>query len=280
MGLRKKFRRYCYEHYPSLVKIQTTNTDDGSLEIGTGFHLGDGYIATARHVAANNPEVWAHKFIGSSKRDAKKAFSSKDASDRGDHLLSIKRKFFPGDSKIDVAVLETDFDPSFYLSDDLSSDVKKRGHFSLQLIYDEDFYESDILLRSVLIMGYPPIPQTYKPHTVAVAADINAVVSKYTAPYVHLILSSTARGGFSGAPVVDWDGRVIAICTESLNKNNQAVETGFTAAIQVQALNDLLVENKICPISNAETLTEAAWRYEPYKEWKAKFYGTDTEAMP
>ena len=42
-----------YERYKCSVVQITVRTQVGDLATGTGFHIGDGYIVTARHVVEN-----------------------------------------------------------------------------------------------------------------------------------------------------------------------------------------------------------------------------------
>jgi len=254
-----RLRFLCYRFIPSIVKIETvdTNNDTG---IGTGFHVGGGYIATARHVADELKSVIPHHFIGSASYDA--------ANHEGELALDVLDVYRPADSMIDLAVIKTDWNSDHYMKKMNGfyegKTVKNYEHLTLANMYDEDFPETAILLSQVLILGFPPIPQSSDSYVVAVRADIsavtnvvvavkaevNAVVAKYNKPHSHLVLSSTARGGLSGAPVIDLKGEVIGICTESLNRNNQIVETGFQAAISVDPLNRLLADNAIFPGSN------------------------------
>jgi hypothetical protein len=101
----------------------------------------------------------------------------------------------------------------------------------------------------VLILGYPRIPLSSKTYLVTTKANICSVIGKMCVEHTFLVLSSMARGGFSGAPVINSKGRVIAICIESLN-HHELVEAGFTTAITVEALNRLLVECKVYPGRN------------------------------
>lgn len=255
----------------STVKIDVQKKNKETREIGTGFHIGGGYIATAKHVIENaDYQVIAHKDIGSSTRKAEFCALSNDPAHHEEHALKVEQEFFPADSKIDIAVIKTDFNSDYWMSRTVSTHWKKKDHFQLDyMLYDEDLYETDILLREVFMIGYPRIPYTDHAYVVCVRADINALVGKMSTPHGHLILSSTARGGFSGAPVLNQHGKVIGICTESLNENDKLVEAGFTAALSIQPLNELLSTNNIFPHGdNYDLISEVNERQEAYSEWK------------
>ncbi len=75
-----------------VVRI-TVTTPAGDTSTGAGFHIGDGYIVTARHVVegVTIAEVVGHHYA--------------DHHDR----IAVRRILYAKDGNADVAILETDF---------------------------------------------------------------------------------------------------------------------------------------------------------------------------
>jgi hypothetical protein len=66
-----------------------------------------------------------------------------------------------------------------------------------------------MILNKVLIMGYPKVPWAIESVLVTTEAEINALVQSILVPHPYYVLSATARGGFSGAPVINEEGHAI-----------------------------------------------------------------------
>lgn len=81
--------------------------------------------------------------------------------------------------------------------------------------YLDDWIGDAIVLMPVLMLGFPPVPTARKPLLLAVTGEVNAVVDRYTTPYVHFVVSSPARGGFSGGGPVIFAGQgLLGVVTE------------------------------------------------------------------
>jgi hypothetical protein len=72
----------------------------------------------------------------------------------------------------------------------------------------------------------------------------------------HFIISPIPRGGFSGGPVVTSYGHLLGVMTESLVVDDLPAELGYGAAISVEPLWDLLMDNHIYPASNGDFIRE------------------------
>lgn len=218
-----------YEKYKNCIVQIIIKSREGEPAIGSGFHIGDGYVVTARHVVENNI---IELITGDS-------YTSQ-------HVMTQKI-FYPSNPKIDLAVLETDF--SLGKSREKVEMIPLGGHL-------DDWIGEEFVLSRVVTFGYPRIPQSKEPVLVAVQGEINAIIDKYAGPHPHFIISSTARGGFSGGPVISEYDFLLGVFTKSLTEGNQPIENGFASVISIEPLLVLLYENNICISKNDNILYE------------------------
>jgi S1-C subfamily serine protease len=229
-----------YEDYKyCVVHIAVRNASTGGVANGSGFHIGDGLIVTARHVIEGRA---IESVRGGYHKD-----------------LAVKRILFPSDEKVDLAILETDFSLAYYMSSvsyvgDQRRNSAKTDHIPLGFHLD-DWVGDEFVLSKVLLLGYPSIPLSREPTLVAAVGEVNAVVDKYNGPHPHFIISPSPRGGFSGGPVISEYGFLLGVLTESLTENNKDVEVGFAAAISIEPLLVVLAENHIRP----KSIDEETW---------------------
>lgn len=214
------------QYRQNMMKIPVVKID-GRESIGSGFHIGDGYIVTARHV------IDGHKKFEVIPERARKA-------------VLIQEVFFPREENIDIALMKTNFATSggtiHITSTGKTLEFKQK--FLLGATLDDwvDYF----VLSDILIMGYPPIPKSNEACLVATKGEINAVIDRYDGvKHPHFIVSCIARGGFSGGPCILSDGSVAGVCTEALIRDNQAVETGFSAVIGNEPIFELMIAHKI-----------------------------------
>ena len=236
MDLREAFQRYKV----CVVRI-TVELPNGTLSTGSGFHIGKGYLVTARHVVEGNiiQEVVGEGFYQSAK---------------------VKRIIYPENSRIDLAILESDFSLEFYMTKtklcgaswEKTDVIEVGGHL-------DDWIGDEFVLSKALLMGFPRVPLSRFPVVVAVAAEVNAVVDRYDVPYPYFVISSVSRGGFSGGPVISEWGFLLGVLVHSLYEGDQRSELGFAAAISVEPLLNLIYESKI---DCGENSTGAKWLLE------------------
>jgi hypothetical protein len=189
--------------------------------LGTGFHIGEGLIVTARHVA--------NQTIKSITRES------------GGTPVIIEKKIFPEDCAVDLAILVT----NFHKLDPPSGGKQKRIPCIPLGQYLDSWLGDDFILSKVLVMGYPNIPMSTAPFLVSAEAEVNAIIKIYHGRHCRLIVSSMARGGFSGGPIISAGGFLIGVVTESLVSNNANAESGFFTATSVEPLLRVLVQNNL-----------------------------------
>lgn len=241
-----------YERYKRCIVRITVKNQLGDHAIGTGFHIGDGYIVTVRHVVeGHNIELVAQ------------VYSSR--------TVTIKNFFYPSNPKIDLAVLETDFSLDHYLEKTTiikdGQPTEKVDRIPLGDLLD-DWLGDELILTRVVAFGYPRIPFAKENVLVAVQGEINAVIDKYSDPHPHFIISTIARGGFSGGPVISEYDFLLGVLTESLIDGDQALENGFASVISIEPLLVLLHENKIRIRGNDNILYGITGEYEFYQQYQ------------
>lgn len=210
---------------PSVIGLATAS--DGVKGMGTAFHIGDGFFLTARHVVEGRALV--------------------DVVVNEGTLSTIHSIHFPSDPAVDLAILSTDFDLSHYMErvKIVGADWPKADAIGLGTHLD-DWVGDEMVLMPVVMMGFPPVPTSRGPLMLAVSREVNAVLDRYTTPYVHFIVSSPARGGFSGGPVLHAGDALLGVVTESLQREPERGEPGFA----VEPVYVLLAELGIAPRAN------------------------------
>lgn len=224
-----------YREIKNQMVVLEARDENQDITCGTAFHIGDGLLVTARHNIQNQY-----------------ALKTQD-----DQSISIVAEFACSEEDRDIAVIKTDFEPKLLtdesqtVEDSASSEDGAPTNFVP--IFDYFAYSKLAelyFLDDVFVFGFPPIPKTTRAELVAVRAQVNAFVKTNHGRDGVFILSSTARGGFSGGPVIDRGRNLIGICIESLRRGESAVENGFTAAICLDPLLDILSENELYPAQN------------------------------
>src|SRR5665213_1146168 len=147
-----------YKLRPAIVAIETVDRL-GDTGIGTGFHIGDGVVITARHVVESMTSV---RLIASNAKGG-----------------NIKETILAANPLADVALLRTDLDYSWYLNKFQihGMEYQKTDHLQLGVEWD-DFASDSLVLFDVIVMGYPPIPTAF-PTLVTIKAQVNAIIDQY-----------------------------------------------------------------------------------------------------
>lgn len=215
--------RTAYARYNDAVNYVETRSADGTIGIGTCFHVGEGVWVTARHVVEG--------------RDVLQIGPSREID--GGQAVTWTGPFFHPDERIDVA--------AFQVNGLTAPDIELGGHL-------DDWFGDEFVLWPVLVMGYPPIPFTREPYLVAVTGEINAIVERpHGVPHPHFIISGLPRGGFSGGPVIALlGGREFAfgLVTESLGMNHLPPELGFFAVLTAEPILVCLGHHGLLPAAD------------------------------
>jgi hypothetical protein len=120
--------------------------------------------------------------------------------------------------------------------------------------FDDWLGQYDLVLSPTLVLGYPPIPFSNAPVLVASSGEINAFVDKYTGEYPHFVISSMARDGFSGWPVLvgynvtsDNGTAALGVVTKSLTSNEDAPEQRSLVVLTIEPIFSWLDAHGMLP---------------------------------
>ena len=233
---RRTFADYC----GSVAYISSKDTH-GVEGIGTSFHVGNGVFVTARHVV----EGRRIDEIGFDDDSIVRVLTENARLSRSPVLPTISMTsgpFFHSDIEIDIACFTLNITPASY--------VPLGGHL------DDWLGQYELVLYRTLALGYPPIPLSRRPNLFASSGEINALVDLYSGvKHPHFLISSMARGGFSGGPVMvaynednqDGGTALLGVVTQSLVQDQNATETGYFAVLTVEPVYDCLEQNNLLP---------------------------------
>lgn len=229
-----------FEKYKGCVAYIDTESNEGDRGIGSCFHVGDGVFVTARHVIENR-EILEIGFDDDSTNiclmnDAR--FWNKEHPGK---LCIMEGPYFHPNDDVDVACFRLDCFPV--------EKIPLGGHV------DDCLGQYDLVLHKTLILGYPPIPHTTRPVLVASLGEVNALADMYSSNHPHFLISTMARGGFSGGPaLIAYDElntkggtAALGIITQSLVSNGKSPETGYMAVLTVEPIFDCLEAHGMLP---------------------------------
>lgn len=226
--------------YRGCVAFIATEGLDGAQGIGTCFHVGEGVFVTARHVVEGrtiteigfddgptslslleDPKHWGKKPHGS--------------------ITVTHGPLYHVDPAIDLACFVAEPNPKRW--------IPLGGHL------DDWMGQYEFVLHRTLVLGYPPVQLTNKPLLVASLGEVNALADLRAAPHPHFIVSSTARGGFSGGPALvaydeanaDGGTAALGVVTQALCKNGEPEQLGYMAVLTVEPVYNMLEQHGILP---------------------------------
>lgn len=237
--------RDLYLKYRKCIVRIIVGSESGDLHTGTGFHIGDGLIVTARHVLKQT--MMKQTISGEELSEVDRRIDSITREVDGQFLTSGSVFYHP-DKNVDLAVIETDFEEQLFSGEATPRPDGRKKSVSIPIGSHLDGWISDqFVLCKVLVMGYPSVPWARSLELITTEGEVNALIQNVRVPHPYFLISSTARGGFSGAPVISDTGFVIGIIVESLFGDGKPEETGFNAAITIEPLVRLLAERGVQP---------------------------------
>ncbi|TWI58288.1 hypothetical protein IQ16_08194 [Bradyrhizobium huanghuaihaiense] len=208
-----------------VVRVQVT-LPSGDIGNGTAFHIGGGAFVTAKHVVEGMADIVL--------------FEGDTRYGKEGHPVT---KILPhSNDDIDLAILLSDLWKDVFGDHAAEDPPKGEDHKFIPLpeLWD-DWIDDQFVLTKGMICGYPRVPFSRHPNKVAVSAEINADIDRYDKSFVHFIVSSVARGGFSGAPFICQFDFLLGVVTESLAEGN---DTPFMAVLAIEPIYDIINANE------------------------------------
>jgi len=244
-----------FEEYAAAVAYVAVETPDGDQSIGSAFHIGDDVWITARHVVEGNTIVEVGTTEHSTANYLKKieqarreggGLKGSDQSPYGKYRVVGEPMLHPN-RDVDVAALRLDGPygefggARFGFPRAAPVPVVQLGGWL------DDWLGTELMLTSVVVMGYPPIPFGRGPLLVAMRAEINAVLDKRNERHPYFILSAPSRPGLSGSLAITADGSALGVTSQSLVRDHAPAELGYFAVLAVEPIFDCLEHHSITP---------------------------------
>ncbi len=198
--------------------------NDHGQGMGTGFHIGNGYVITAAHVleGASRATLSFHdtieRALPEEPREEHESFEQYLKAWRHPEEIDLSQVIYH-DGGTDIAL--------FRSAVFAANDVEKARTHQMPIpvhLYDrihlgppmEDEISDNLLMLQGVVLGYPSIPFSAEPVLVAHEFRVSAVIERYDTGRPAFILSGLPRGGFSGAPVIAQGGWFLGVITEAL----------------------------------------------------------------
>jgi hypothetical protein len=215
-----------YRKYDSCIVRVQVELPDGSIGNGTAFHIGGGAFATAAHVVRgfSNPTLYQ----GHTRHE-----------EAGWAVTDIL--YHPDD--VDVAIIVSDLwrERPVRHTGEKASDSASITHIEVPEMWGEWIEQSLVLTRG-FFCGYPVVPRSDGAYKLAASAEIHTDINRYDTSNVHFIVSSTARGGFSGAPFISEFDLLLGIVTEALYDEGSHP---YMAVIAIEAIYPILERDDV-----------------------------------
>jgi len=196
----------------------------GAPGIGTCFHIGENVFITARHVVEKQKIIKVATTVPSSDSSLGSYWPSEAS--------QIEGPFFHPNPDYDLAALRI------------------AGLKAQQIPFrpgPEDEPHEALVLRTVVVMGFPRIPGSKSPVLFCARAEVNASFVTHFDGQRVLVVSCLGRGGFSGGPALTPPHHCLGVVTRVMVKEALPPELGFMAVVGPWPVLELLNHNGIMP---------------------------------
>lgn len=253
--------RRVYDTYAAGVAYISVINSEGIEAIGSCFHIGGGVFITAKHVIEN----CTIKEIGTTTHQ-RQYFEIEETKTTG--MVKADLAYIPQSTSIFFGPFlhpQAEIDVAAIIVPDIKAPTLLLGD------HLDDWLGQEYILSNAVLMGYPPIPFAREPLLIVSKCEVNAIVDKYIGGHPHFILSSMARGGFSGGPAISEEGIVLGVVTESLTANDQPTELGYMSALSVEGIYNCISHHRIVP-KHIDEIWNGFWNRE------SSFYATNASS--
>jgi hypothetical protein len=244
------------QRYAAAVAVVIVRKPNGDINQGTAYHIGDGVFLTARHVVEDN-EIIDIKTTMRSYHTLGDPITDEERTNRQDTgpvlfvekgLVQPIRYFSPSEGKVMAGPfyhVNREVDLAALIVSGIDAPTIPLGS------HLDDWIDYGLILMPVLVLGYPRIPLAQRAELVASVGVVNTIVDLYTEGredrHPRFIISTTARGGFSGGPAIAASDFSLGVITEAMTTDSQAPELGFMAVVTVEPILNMLDYNRIVP---------------------------------
>ena len=220
--------RALFDQFAPGVAFVDVEDRNGDRQIGTCFHIGDYVFITARHVVEDRKILK----IATTNAGVRSAGNHSVASFTACEAKVIEGPYFHPKPEYDLAALRL---PELHAA-----------QIPFLPIID-DHFENKLLLRTVVVMGFPRIPGSRSPVLVCARAEVNAAFTTYFDNQRVYVVSSLARGGFSGGPALTPPHHCLGVITRAMVTEERPEELGFMAVVPPLPILELLNHHGIMP---------------------------------
>jgi hypothetical protein len=231
--------RALFDRFATGVAYVDVEDGAGDRQIGTCFHVGNHVFITARHVVEHRRIVK----IATTNVGVSGAAGAYTAAFTAGEATAIHGPYFHPKPEYDLAALRL-------------PDLHAAQIPFLPIIDDQ--FENKLLLRTVVVMGFPRIPGSRSAVLVCARAEVNAAFTNYFDNQRVYVVSSLARGGFSGGPALTPPHHCLGVITRAMVTEEHPEELGFMAVVPPLPILELLDHHRIMP----DYLRTEMW--EPY----------------
>jgi hypothetical protein len=225
---RASIERDLFDRFASGVAYVCVESSDQQQHVGACFHIGEQIFITARHVVENQRITK----IATTNVGIKALPTGNVATYLAGEATEIIGPYYHPKEEYDIAA------------------IRLPGLNAPQIPFLpvlDDPFDNKLLLRRVVIMGYPPVPGSKSPVLVCATAEVNASFQTYFDSQRVYIVSCLARGGFSGGPALTEPHHCMGMVTRSVLRDGQPEELGFMAVIPPLPILELLNHHSIMP---------------------------------
>jgi len=216
--------RRLFQTFAPGVAYVAAEDQEGDKSIGTCFHIGESIFITARHVVENRKITK----IATTVPSLNISFGSYVPSE----ARQIEGPYFHPKPEYDLAALRI---------------VGLHAPQIPFLPVDESHPHEELMLKTVVVMGFPPIPGSISPVLLCTKAEVNASIVTYWDNQRVLVVSCLGRGGFSGGPALTTPRHCLGVVTRSLVNAPMPAELGFMVVVGPWPILELLDYNHIMP---------------------------------